>query len=410
MRISIVPIVVAMLAASMSAPARGVEATGDIERSFFPYKEAAQVPEVPATLSQRNWQRAEGLLPAELVERVKTGELEIRTQGTTDLPPSPAYVDATRRNAGKARLRPDGSLEGYVAGRPFPQINPADPQAGLKLAWNSRYHESVDSAQAWGVFQVLDGTGRMVRDMEFYYALAYGVHRLDAKANIWEGDGVLFKEFYQVLAPEDVKNQMRLKLRYDDDRTSDLNFAWIPETRKVRQVNVDPRERMMSSELLNEDFYGFWGYLHEYDWRFLERATLLAPVAVKAAKATFEPRRGYPADPWEMRTMLLLEGTPKDPNHPYGKRVLFVDEQMGVPPYVFAYDRQGKHYKTIFTLYGNPAFSPGNERVRGPLWLGQTVINHATGDAAVTVMNRIVVDARVRNEFFTVGQFALLAR
>jgi hypothetical protein len=42
--------------------------------------------------------------------------------------------------------------------------------------------------------------------------------------------------------------------------------------------------------------------------------------------------------------------------------------------------------------------------------MGQTVINHATGGAAVTVMNRIVVDARVRNEFFTVNQFALLAR
>lgn len=410
MRIFIVPIVFAtMLTASVSSLADSLDATGDIERSIAPSKDPAEA-EMPAVLSRGNWQRAEGLLPAELVEKVKSGELEIRTQRTTDLPPSPAYVEATRRNAGQPRLRPDGSLEGYVAGRPFPQIDPADPQAGLKLAWNYRCHESIDSAQAWGVFKILDGTGHMVRDMEFYYALGYGMHRLDAKANLWEGDGVLFKEFYQVLAPEDVKNQMRLKLRYDDDRTSDLNFAWIPEMRKVRQVNVDPRERMMSSELLNEDFYGFWGYLHEYDWRFLGRATLLAPVAVRAAKATFEPRRGYPADPWELRTMLLLEGTPKDPNHPYAKRVLFIDEQTGVALYVFAYDRQGKHTKTIFTLYGNPAFSPGNERVRAPLWIGQTVINHVTGDAAVTTMNRVVVDARVRNEFFTVNQFALLAR
>ena len=41
MRISIVPIVVAILAASVSALAGGADATGDIERSFFPYKEAA---------------------------------------------------------------------------------------------------------------------------------------------------------------------------------------------------------------------------------------------------------------------------------------------------------------------------------------------------------------------------------
>ena len=72
--------------------------------------------------------------------------------------------------------------------------------------------------------------------------------------------------------------------------------------------------------------------------------------------------------------------------------------------------RQGHHYKTIFTLYGNPAFSPGNEHIREPFWLGQTVINHATGNAAVTAMNRIVVDARVPDELFTVGQLTLLAR
>jgi len=166
------------------------------------------------------------------------------------------------------------------------------------------------------------------------------MHRGDAKANLWEGDGVFFKELYQCLAREDVEKQRRGKFRYDDDRNSDLNFAYIPEMRKVRQINVDPRERMMSSDLLNEDFYGFWGYLHEYDWRFLGGATLLAPVAVRAATATFEPHHGYPGDPWEPRKMLLLEGTPKDPNHPYAKRVLFIDEQMAVPLYVFAYDRQ----------------------------------------------------------------------
>jgi hypothetical protein len=108
--------------------------------------------------------------------------------------------------------------------------------------------------------------------------------------------------------------------------------------------------------------------------------------------------------------MLLLEGTPKTPNHPYAKRVLFIDEQMAVPLYVFTYDREGKHYKTIFTLYGNPAFSPGNEHVRQPLWIGQTVVNHANGNAAVTEMTRLVVDARIPEKLFTIGELTVLAR
>jgi Protein of unknown function (DUF1329) len=397
MRISLTPIVVAMVAASVGGLASGADVH-------------AGRPDLPPVLSKGNWQRADGLLPAELVAKVKSGELEIRTQQTTDLPLNPAYMEATRRNAGKVRLRENGSLAGYVSGRPFPRIDASDPQAGLKLAWNYRYHDSLDSAQSWGVFRFIDASGQIFRSIEFYYALAYGMHRTDPSANLWNSEGILFKELYQCLEPVDVKNVMRLKFRYDDDHSSDLDFAYIPETRKVRQIHVDFQEPTMSSELLNEDFYGFSGYLYEHDWRFLGRATLLAPVAVKAAAATFAPRSGYPADPWELRTMLLLEGTPKDPRHPYGKRVLYIDEQMGVPLYVLAYDRQGRHYKTIFTLYGNSAFSPGNEQVRAPLWLAYAAVNHETGRAVFSEMHRIVVDARVPENLFTIGQLVQLAR
>ncbi len=410
MRIPMAPIVIAIFTASVCALAADGNITDDTERSFFPYKEATGVAEVPPVLSKGNWQRAEGLLPVDLLEKVKTGELEIRTQQTTDLPPSSAYIEATRRNGDQVRLGQDGNLVGYVAGRPFPRIDPADPQAGLKLAWNSRYRETADSAQAWGVFRFIGPSGEEVRQIEFYYAIAYGMHRDDPKANLWDGSGILFKELYQCLAPDDVKNVMQLKFRYDDDRSNDLNFAYVREQHKVRQINVDPREPTMSSELLNEDFYGFWGHLHEHDWRLLGRATLLAPLGVKAAKASFSAGRGYPADPWEPRKMLVLEATPKVPGHPYGKRVLYIDEQMGVPLYVLAYDQQGRHYKTIFTVYGNPAFSSGNEQVRAPLWLGFTAINHASHQTSVTEMNRLVLKTRVQEDLFTIGQLAQLAR
>ena len=397
MRISLTPIVVAMVAASVG----GFVSGADVH---------AGRPDLPPVLSKGNWQRADGLLPAELVAKVKSGELEIRTQETTDLPLTPAYIEATRRNSGKVRLRKDGSLAGYVSGRPFPRIDASDPQAGLKLAWNTRYRDSLDSARSWGVFRFIDASGQIFRAIEFYYAQAYGMHRTDPSADVWKGAGILFKELYQLLEPDDVKNVMRLKFRYDDDRSSDLDFAYIPETRRVRQVPVDFQEPAISSELLNEDFYGFSGYLHEHHWRFLGRATLLAPVAVKAAAASFAPRSGYPADPWELRKMLLLEGTPKVPGHPYGKRVLYIDEQMGVPLYVLAYDRQGRHYKTIFTLYGNPAFSPGNEHVRAPLWLSFAGINHETGRAVFSQMHRIVVDAQVPEDLFTTAKLTVLAR
>jgi hypothetical protein len=90
--------------------------------------------------------------------------------------------------------------------------------------------------------------------------------------------------------------------------------------------------------------------------------------------------------------------------------VLFIDEQMGVPLYVLAYDQQGRHYKTLFTLYANPAFSPGNEQVHAPLWFGTAAINHESHEASVTEMDRIVLQTGVQEDLFTVGQLAQLAR
>ena len=65
------------------------------------------------------------------------------------------------------------------------------------------------------------------------------MHRNDPKDNIWQGEGILYKELFQALEPEDVKNVMSLKFRYDDDRTSDLEFRLdIREMHKVRQTHV----------------------------------------------------------------------------------------------------------------------------------------------------------------------------
>jgi hypothetical protein len=133
MRISLTSIVVATLATGIGGPAFGADGPATAERArSLPLEEHSTQTDLPPVLSKENWQQAVNVLPVEFVDKVKSGELKIRTRATTDLPLTPAYVEATRRNAGKARLREDGSLVGYVNGRPFPEIDAADPQAGLK--------------------------------------------------------------------------------------------------------------------------------------------------------------------------------------------------------------------------------------------------------------------------------------
>ena len=55
-----------------------------------------------------------------------------------------AYREATEKYGGQTKLAPDGrSLIGHVAGLPFPNIDPNDPQFALKIMWNYDYKPYV---------------------------------------------------------------------------------------------------------------------------------------------------------------------------------------------------------------------------------------------------------------------------
>lgn len=64
----------------------------------------------------------------------------IEIQASGDYTPAPAYQEVTAANAGKATLRAEGGMDGYVAGQPFSneQIAAAKPdEAGYMVAWNN---------------------------------------------------------------------------------------------------------------------------------------------------------------------------------------------------------------------------------------------------------------------------------
>ena len=62
-----------------------------------------------------------------------------------DYSPAKEYVDATEKFKGQAKIGPDGSLENYTAGQPFPVANidcKNDPQAGVKIMYEEHVRES----------------------------------------------------------------------------------------------------------------------------------------------------------------------------------------------------------------------------------------------------------------------------
>ena len=382
-----------------------------IQQMFYPY--ATEKPSTPelapgTTISQDSWEPAKNYLPPEILDKITAGEFSFSIQETTDLPVSEAYIEATKKYATQVKIGADGELEGYVAGLPFPVLDPNDPQAGLKAAWNVRHRDFGDVMQAWNTFRLLPESGPPEREVENYYVVAYGMHRPHSNGqnpNRWEREGILYKEFYHILAPFDLKNSMSVKLRYVRDHYNDDNWLYSPTSRKIRKLIVKQDEASYDSGFLNEDYFGFWGYIRACDWKFLGTRRMLAPVGVKAVSVTFGGRgHWYPVSPWELREMLVLEGVPKTSGHPYSRRVLYIDRQMFTPIYVLFYDRQGKHQKTLFEAYSNPQYNPGNEQLRFPLWAGETMVDYEEHFGSITVISKVDYSGTLSEDFFNLDR------
>jgi len=382
-----------------------------IQKMFHPY--AAEKPTAAGlapgtTISQDSWEAAKDYLPPEILDKIKAGDFSFTVQETTDLPVSEAYIEATKKNAEQVKISDDGELEGYVAGLPFPVFDPADPQVGLKAAWNLRYRDFGDAMQIWNVFRLIPESGRIDREIENYYVVAYGMHRPMANGenpNKWERDGVLFKELFHIMSPFDLKNTITLRHRHARDQDNDANWLYTPSARKIRKTIVKHEDAVYDSGYLNEDAFGFWGYVRGYDWKFLGERRLLAPIGVKAAAASFGGRANwYPTDPWELRDMLVLESTPKTSNYPYGKRVLYIDRQTFVPIYTLLYDGQGQYQRIIFELYGNPKYSPGNEQVRVPVFVGESMIDYQDKMGVITTITKALYNSPLPDDFFNLDK------
>jgi hypothetical protein len=102
--------------------------------------------------------------------------------------------------------------------------------------------------------------------------------------------------------------------------------------------------------------------------------------------------------------MFVLECTPTANGHLYSKRVLYIDKQMFTPVYVLFYDPEGKHQKTLFEVYGNPRYNPGNEHIRVPLWVGESMVDYENSLGSMTVISKSVYNVPLPDEFFNLDR------
>ncbi|MGA6972177.1 MAG: DUF1329 domain-containing protein [Candidatus Binatus sp.] len=295
-------------------------------------------------------------------------QINIVAPSRVDWPPP--FQDATEKYSGQVRLGPDHrDLLGYVAGQPFPILDPNDPDVAAKIMWNQyfkpiasddfdlRFFECQVAKQNPGADQSL------MQLTEIGHLAGYSdIGRTEVEpmpadpdfqtTSIWQRSAA-----YPTLAPSEDRGSGAIRYRYWDANHADDAWAFLAGERRVRRVS----EVIMSSSpglsTWDADHAGGFGAKpQEYNFKYLGNKNMLGCAHARNAPA--EPCKtdgGATScgDDWEMRHLYVVEVTPR-PERITGvlqsKTIVYVDSEGWFNPYVDSYDQKGELWKTQIYL------------------------------------------------------------
>ncbi len=281
------------------------------------------------------------------------------------------FKAATERFKGQARIGPDNSLENYVAGRPFESEEIdclGDPQAGVKWMWNFDYRWDGDGARASFYYSYWDRG----EQLPLYYQGSAKTVKLSSRieaeylekngGDIFRGEKRKNAFGVQVDAPFDARGIMLISYRYkstDKPRSeakNDDTWVYVPTLRRVRRISSAQRtDAVAGTDFTFDDLSSFAGIIPQYEWQCLGEMKMVAPMNSKVKAYPYEKEHNFGPyglsfadDRWELRDVVLIRMKPKNTDHPYHHKDIYLDKNSLTTLYSFAYDQKEELWKIIW--------------------------------------------------------------
>ncbi len=270
------------------------------------------------------------------------------------------YRQATEKYSSQVKLGEDGlTMEGYVAGMPFPNVDPADKHAAVKIMHNFSYrldmaHDDLDLRNFDADTGPISTDEPLQVERHFlidHFRRLWYVSRLyvDPKPELPNPDGIHYKEtLHPLLEPFDLKGVGFTYYRYLDPARQDDSWLYMPSLRRVRRLSTAQRSDALFGQDTDVDSYGgYAGHMAWSTWKFVGEGEALGvfhaehfPVkwAEGAANWAFD-------DVWEKRKVWIIEGESKLPQYAYSRRVIYIDKETYAALYSDMYDRAGELWK-----------------------------------------------------------------
>ena len=292
-------------------------------------------------------------------------------KSNTEYGASDAFHAATQQFDGQPKIGRDGALENYTAGKPFPEKIDCkgDPQAGVKVIWNFQKTWNGDGTRTNWSYTYWDRGEQLPLYYEGSAKTVFLSNRVEPQY-LEANAGDIFKNEKRqsafgvdVMAPFDARGIILLQYRYKvsdsplDQARNDDTWVYVPDLRRTRRISTAQRtDSVQGTDFTFDDLKSFSGIPPQYDWECLDEVEILAPVntAVLAdpyteAEYNFGPFGfSFANDRWELRKAWKIRFDPKNDDHPYHHKDLYIDKETYEPLYSFAYDRKVELWKIIW--------------------------------------------------------------
>jgi hypothetical protein len=269
-----------------------------------------------------------------------------------------AYREATERYASQVRLGADGlRMIDYVAGLPFPNIDPSDPRIAVKIMWNYDHNtfatDDIDARNFDADTGSIADHGPMTIERHFlldHFRRLFWIGRLyvEPKPSMPNPTGYQMQQgLYPVLEPFDVKGVGFVSARYIDPAHSDDSWLYVPALRRVRRLSTAQRSDALFGQDTDVDSYGgYAGHIAWMDWKYLGEKEIIAVGHARHFPVKWHETVDWAFDEvWEKRKVHVVEGISKLAQYAFSKRVLYVDKVTWGIPYSDMYDQAGELWK-----------------------------------------------------------------
>ncbi len=288
-----------------------------------------------------------------------------------------AYKEATEKYSAQVKLSADGlNVQNYVAGQPFPNLDPNDPQYPIKIMQNYEYGfvngiDDTDLRNFDADTGSIPAKGNMSVERHFlldHLRRLFWTGRLyvDPKPDKPNPNGYRAQQgLYPILEPFDLKGVGALGNRYTDSSKQDDSWLYLPSLRRVRRLSTAQRSDALFGQDTDVDsYYGYAGHIAWMEWKFLGEKEILGVAHAQNFPVKWADGVDWAFDDiWEKRKVYVIEGTSKLPQYAYSKRVLFIDKETWGIPYSDIYDRSGELWKIWINDVSFRKTVPGNNAI-----------------------------------------------